>query len=182
MVRLQWSGSHWARGGGERQSGGPERKLSSFMNYGTVVQFFPAKGYGFIRGDRGPDIFFHVSALGACREPPPIEPGQAVKYELVPGTEARPRRRPPQGEEGGQEHAGGRGRKSRTESSPDTQRGQRLGTSRGPGAEQGSPARPQARLVELIDRIPGGVLSESSAAGTPARHPRARRKKPSWKR
>ena len=60
------------------------------MRYGTVVQYFPAKGFGFIRPDFGPDIFFHITALGACESQLQIEPGQPVKYELVPGTEAPP--------------------------------------------------------------------------------------------
>jgi len=52
------------------------------MLYGTVVRFFPEKGFGFIRADSGPDVFFHVSALGACQDTPTIESGQSVKYEL----------------------------------------------------------------------------------------------------
>lgn len=68
------------------------------MRYGTVLQFFPAKGFGFIKPDTGPDIFFHVSALGACEEPPEIEPGQPVKYQLEPFSEAKANAKPGQSE------------------------------------------------------------------------------------
>lgn len=64
------------------------------MLYGTVIQFFPQKGFGFIRADFGPDVFFHVSALGACVAQPEIRAGQPVKYELIPGTEPKGRRGP----------------------------------------------------------------------------------------
>jgi cold shock CspA family protein len=119
------------------------------MRYGTVVQFFPAKGFGFIRPDAGPDIFFHVTALGACQGQPEIKPGQPVKYELIPGTEPRSRRRRRDDEE---------------------------------SAEPARAARPQAQLVELIDKIPGAVLQKSAAKRQAARHPRARQKKPDWRR
>src|SRR5688572_5548724 len=55
------------------------------MRYGTIVRWDPRKKFGFIQPDRGPDIFFHVSALGACVEPR-IEIGQPVKYEVDPKT------------------------------------------------------------------------------------------------
>ena len=55
------------------------------MRYGTIVRWDDKKKFGFIRPDRGPDIFFHITALGACREPR-IEPGQPVKYEIDPAT------------------------------------------------------------------------------------------------
>lgn len=63
------------------------------MRYGTVIKYFPEKGFGFIRPDVGPDIFFHITALGACNPEPNIEPGQPVKYELKPGTEPKYGRR-----------------------------------------------------------------------------------------
>lgn len=114
------------------------------MRYGRVVRYFPEKGYGFIRPDRGPDIFFHITALGACSAEPEIRPGQPVKYELEPGTEPKPVRR------------------SRA----------------GPQAPSPERPPPRAMLVELIDRIPGGSLEDPADA----RHPRARRKKPTWRR
>ncbi|QDU94883.1 cold-shock protein [Lignipirellula cremea] len=53
------------------------------MQYGTVIQFFPDKGFGFIKPERGPDIFFHVSTLGLEGPPPKIPPGQCVRFDLV---------------------------------------------------------------------------------------------------
>jgi cold shock CspA family protein len=117
------------------------------MRYGTIIQYFPARRFGFIRPDSGPDIFFHASALGACDPQPRIAPGQPVKYELIPGTEPK-----------------GRRRSRRDDDEPDVE-----------------PARPQAKLVELIDKIPGGRLQGSPGKAQPP-HPRARRKKPSWRR
>jgi cold shock CspA family protein len=114
----------------------------SQMRYGTVVQYFPAKGFGFIRPDLGPDVFFHITALGNYESQPPIEPGQPVKYEL----EARP------------------GPKSRSRE------------------DSAKPRQLRARLVELIDKIPGAILEETAEQGQSARHPRARRKKPGWRR
>src|SRR5262245_52786510 len=60
------------------------------MQYGTIVEFFPSKGYGFIRPDFGPDVFFHMTAFGACQERLEIVTGQMVKYELASATEVLP--------------------------------------------------------------------------------------------
>ena len=120
------------------------------MRYGTVVQYFPAKGFGFIRPDVGPDVFFHITALGACESQPQIEPGQPVKYELMSGPEQKFRRR----SKGGDDDS----------TMPE------------------QPIRPQAELVELIDRIPGAILEEAGESQQSARHPRARQKKPTWRR
>lgn len=120
------------------------------MLYGTVIQYFPAKGFGFIRADFGPDVFFHVTALGACEPLPRIEPGQAVKYELVPGTESKPRRHSKRADDDSEKPS--------------------------------ETVRPQAKLVELIDKIPGAVMEQSAESQQPVRHPRARKKKPTWRR
>lgn len=118
------------------------------MRYGTVVQYFPARGFGFIRPDFGPDIYFHITSLGACQQEPKILPGQPVKYELVPGTEPKSRRRMQREED--------------------------------EGAAKEKPVKPQAQIVELISRIPGATL-ENAPEKRPPRHPRSRRKKPTWK-
>jgi len=119
------------------------------MRYGTVIDYFPARGFGFIQSDtKGPDIYFHITALGACQQPPKILPGQPVKYELIPGTEPKSRRRIKREED--------------------------------EGIKPERPLRPQAQIVELIDRIPGATL-ENAPERRPDRHPRARRKKPTWK-
>jgi cold shock CspA family protein len=119
------------------------------MRYGTVVEYFAGKGFGFIRPDAGQDVFFHITALGACEKEPIIQPGQPVKYELMPKTETGT------GEEGPVSGSG---------SSAQRKKGQR-----------------RARLVELIDRIPGASL-EDTPQHRKARHPRSLRKKPTWRR
>lgn len=117
------------------------------MRYGTVVQFFPAKGFGFIRPDSGQDIFFHITALGDGEPPPQIEPGQPVKYELMP-----------------------RAQRARL----------RLQREEIAAGNLEKPDRPQAQQVEFIDKLPGGMLTDSGETHA-ARHPRARRKKPTWR-
>ncbi len=120
------------------------------MPYGTVARFLPAKGFGFIQAQRGPDVFFHVTALGACESQPRIEPGQAVKYELASEAE--------------QQSAG-----------------RRRPTAEDAAQPAGEP-QPRAKLVELIDQIPAAVLNSAANEPQAARHPRARRKKPTWRR
>jgi cold shock CspA family protein len=117
------------------------------MRYGTIIQYFPDKKFGFIRPDSGRDIFFHISALGEEAPPLEIKPEQPVKYELTSLREMR------EAEE-------------------------RAGRS----AEAGRDRGPQAKLVSLIDKLPGGSISDVDQEHKPARHPRARKKKPTWRR
>ncbi len=120
------------------------------MHYGTVVEYFPAKGFGFIRPDFGLDVFFHITALGACEQHPQIEPGQMVKYELASSAEPNAQARS----------------KRRDEDS----------------AKSDEPVRPQAMLVELIDKMPDEIIELRTKKQPSVRHPRARHKKPSWRR
>ena len=117
------------------------------MRYGTIVRWDDKKKFGFIRPDRGPDIFFHISALGACSEPR-IEPGQAVKYEVDPKTLPK--------------------RVKKSEIDP----------------EKPVPPSPAAKamMVELIDKIPGALLDQVSEEARVVHHPKARRKKPTWRK
>jgi cold shock CspA family protein len=115
------------------------------LYYGTIVRFFPDKGFGFIQADFGPDVFFHVSVLSGDGPPPEIELGQPVKYELEPKQPRKP--------ESSDEDESGEARKS--------------------------PPRRRAKIVELLDNPPGGVLEEAEKT---RRHPKARKKKPTWRR
>ena len=120
------------------------------MRYGTIVRYFPEKGFGFIRPDTGADIFFHVTAFGACQALPEIEPGQPVQFELMTREEERLLARD-------------------TGRNDDRQK-------------SGKPTLRKAKLVELIDKIPGATLDEKAGKQPAERHPRARKKKPTWRR
>jgi superfamily II DNA/RNA helicase len=61
-----------------RRTGGHDGFVS-----GTVSSYNPTRGYGFISRRGSGDVFVHVSALEG-REPS-LEPGQRVRFELVPG-------------------------------------------------------------------------------------------------
>jgi cold shock CspA family protein len=122
----------------------------NFMRYGTIVQYFSDKGYGFIRPDVGPNVFFHITALGACEPPPQIKLGQPVKFELVPDAELQARRQSRRDDEESQKPS--------------------------------PPLRAQAKLVELIAKIPGATLDDVAKKPRSTRHPRARQKKPTWRR
>ena len=120
------------------------------MRYGTIVEYFPDKKFGFIRPDSGQDVFFHRSALDTGETQPEIKFGQPVKYELTPRGEATPKARPA----GGKERA----------------------------ADRRRPKQPRAKLVELLDKLPGAKLADSAGSGKSSRHLRARQKKPTWRR
>ena len=54
------------------------------MNNGTVKWFSADKGYGFITGEDGNDVFVHFSAIQS-EGFKTLEEGQAVSYDLVEG-------------------------------------------------------------------------------------------------
>ena len=51
---------------------------------GKVKWFNPAKGYGFITGDDGKEVFVHFSAINA-EGYKTLDNGQAVSYEINDG-------------------------------------------------------------------------------------------------
>ena len=52
------------------------------MNKGTVKWFNAEKGYGFITGEDGADVFVHFSAING-EGFKSLEEGQAVTYDLT---------------------------------------------------------------------------------------------------
>ena len=54
------------------------------MNKGTVKWFNAEKGYGFITGEDGADVFVHFSAIQADGFKT-LEEGQAVEFDVVEG-------------------------------------------------------------------------------------------------
>ncbi len=54
------------------------------MNKGTVKWFNAEKGYGFITGEDGQDVFVHFSAING-EGFKSLEEGQAVTYDLTEG-------------------------------------------------------------------------------------------------
>jgi cold shock protein len=60
------------------------RRRQPLMASGTIKWFDPNKGYGFIRPDRGSDVFVHISALQASGLQT-VQEGQAVEFDIEPG-------------------------------------------------------------------------------------------------
>jgi CspA family cold shock protein len=58
------------------------------MNKGTVKWFNSEKGYGFITGEDGQDVFVHFSAI-QCDGFKTLEEGQAVAYDIVEGARGK---------------------------------------------------------------------------------------------
>jgi CspA family cold shock protein len=56
----------------------------NIMNKGTVKWFNAEKGYGFITGEDGKDVFVHFSAIQA-EGFKSLDEGQAVEYEVQQG-------------------------------------------------------------------------------------------------
>ena len=53
------------------------------MQNGTVKWFEPVKGYGFIAGDDGQDVFVHQSNI-LMKDFRTLEVGQRVSYQIEP--------------------------------------------------------------------------------------------------
>jgi CspA family cold shock protein len=71
-----------AQAAGESPDGGSAAEAPAGEQAGSVVTYFEAKGFGFLRpDDGGRDIFFHVSRLveGLATD---LRPGTRVLYEL----------------------------------------------------------------------------------------------------
>jgi cold shock CspA family protein len=113
----------------------PLSRYSESMNYGIVQRVIFEKGFGFIRPDRGPDIFFPANVVQDGRFDF-IQPEQAVKYELEKMTEEEKK------------------------------------TAKGP----------RAKLVILLDRMPGGVLEDPPQTMRAKHHPKSKGRKATWKR
>jgi CspA family cold shock protein len=56
----------------------------NIMNKGTVKWFNAEKGYGFITGEDGADVFVHFSAIQG-EGFKSLDEGQAVSYDLTEG-------------------------------------------------------------------------------------------------
>ena len=54
------------------------------MNKGTVIWFNATKGFGFITGEDGKDVFVHWSAIQG-EGYKTLDEGQAVSYDLTEG-------------------------------------------------------------------------------------------------
>ncbi len=50
---------------------------------GSIKKIVQDRGFGFIRPERGPDVFFHCSTVGGAFES--LSEGQEVDYELDEG-------------------------------------------------------------------------------------------------
>lgn len=104
------------------------------MNYGIIHRVMFEKGFGFIRPDRGGDIFFHALAV-QDNQFNFIQQDQPVKYEL--------------------------------EEVP---------------FELRRETKPRAKIVILIDKIPGGSLEQDPETMRAKHHPKSNRRKATWKR
>ena len=58
------------------------------MAHGSIKKIVQDRGFGFIRPERGPDVFFHCSTVqGGAFES--LAEGQEVDYELEDGATSR---------------------------------------------------------------------------------------------
>ena len=52
------------------------------MKKGTVKEYDPIKGYGFITGEDGDDYFLHISGLREHLKARGVRPGQKVLFDV----------------------------------------------------------------------------------------------------
>ncbi len=52
------------------------------MNFGIVHFWNEERGFGFIRRDSGPDLFFHFSELPLAKGRRTIQPNTAVEFRI----------------------------------------------------------------------------------------------------
>lgn len=117
------------------------------MRYGTIIEYFPDKQFGFIKPDAGKDLFFHISVVEGAESLPEVKIGQAVKFESMP------REQPPSDVNGEERQT-----------------------------DRRQPQQMRAKVVVFIDKLPGGKMSDANADTTSAKHRKARKKKPTWRR
>jgi CspA family cold shock protein len=55
------------------------------MEKGTVVWFDTGKGFGFVRGEDGTDVFVHYSAIESQNKRKNLQPDQRVEFERKDG-------------------------------------------------------------------------------------------------
>jgi CspA family cold shock protein len=60
------------------------KRRGNFMSIGSVKWFNDAKGYGFITGEDGKDVFAHFSAINSDGFKS-LKEGDKVQYDIVEG-------------------------------------------------------------------------------------------------
>jgi len=56
---------------------------------GTIVRIVPQRGFGFIRAERGDEIFFHATGVTGSTPFDNLREGQAVTYDQERDTRGR---------------------------------------------------------------------------------------------
>ena len=58
----------------------------------------------------------------------------------------------------------------------------RPGELKSPATDRGQHDKPMAKVVAILDKLPGAALGKSDGSQASSRHRRARRKKPTWRK
>ena len=78
------SGGRGRSGGGARRPPAPRAVPSGPKVRGRVKKLVPDRGFGFVRGDDGKEVFFHRSGLGA-NDYDALSEGDIVEYVVQEG-------------------------------------------------------------------------------------------------